>query len=79
MTARLADPIVFGPSYIPLAPYEPYVRFGDGQAVGGFWWRDVLRCTRCNRRIRTGELIGVPLMDHCADCCAALETRIENQ
>jgi hypothetical protein len=75
-TARLADPIVFGPAYIPREPYAPYARFADGS--GGYWASDVLRCRDCNRRIRTGEPMGLIMPPRCADCCDALERRGEH-
>lgn len=76
MTTRTCDPIVFGTTYIPREPYEPYARFLNGS--GGFWHRFILRCRNCNRRIRTGEQVSLILPPRCADCCDALERRGED-
>lgn len=75
MTTRLADPIVFGPNYIPRAPHAPYCDFDDGT---GYWLNSgsVLRCHDCNRRIATGEEISaVYLAFRCGACSDALEMR----
>ncbi|MEV5813468.1 hypothetical protein [Streptomyces mutabilis] len=70
MTTRAADPVVFGPDYIPRIPFEPYQDYGNGL---GSWELTKARCTACGRRVLARERMSAHAPLRCGPCCDSEE------